>query len=85
MRNRKDGIARYVGEIRQYQGWIFRCVSSYEYQGQAAWTVDPPCPHPTVPGKFAKGICDAALEPLGNPGENEVDVHDVLLGQRSAA
>lgn len=28
---------------------------------------------------------DAYLRPIGKPGDDEVDAHDVLLGQRSAA
>ena len=82
MRNTKDGIARYVGEIRDFQGWIFRCVESYAPKdGRPAWKVDPPCPHPNKPGQFAVGIYDAAREPLANPGENDVDVRDVKLGE----
>lgn len=85
MRNSKDGIARYVGRQPHIQGWIFRCTESYVGPEGAAWRVDPPCPYPGKPGRFASGIYDAVLEPLADPGENEVDARDIKLGEAMRA
>jgi hypothetical protein len=79
-RNHQDGLARYVGQFPQYRGWIFRCKTSYVVRGQPAWTVDPPAPHPYEAGGTVHGIADIALEPLGDPGPDDVDEMVKLLG-----
>lgn len=61
-----------------YYGRIQRVSAPFIDRGEVCWRVDPPLPPFT-------GMADFVLRPIANPGEDEVDVHDVRLGERSAA
>lgn len=61
----------------EHYGRHQRVTGMFINRGEVCWRVDPPLPPFT-------GMADFVLRPVASPGDDEVDVHDVRLGERAA-